>query len=152
MWSPKSPGYTIFENTDIDSNIFTRDKLFAHLVVLLGGRAAEEVIYKRSVTTGASKDFQEAYKLAQSMIMTYGMGSRNVFPYSSEKYREQIDEDINNLISDAYKLAIKIITQAHVVVVELADQLVRDQILTRESVEIKIFRKARHLLNDNFKM
>ena len=152
MWSPKSPGYTIFESTDIDSNIFTREKLFAHLVVLLGGRAAEEVVYKKSVTTGASKDFQESYKLAESMVMTYGMGSRNVFPYSSEKYREQIDEDINNLISEAYKLSMKIITQAHVVVVELADQLVRDQILTRESVELKIFRKARHLLDDNYKM
>ena len=152
MWSPKSPGYTIFESTDIDSNIFTREKLFAHLVVLLGGRAAEEVIYKKSVTTGASKDFQESYKLAESMVMTYGMGSRNVFPYSSEKYREQIDEDINNLINEAYKLSIKIITEAQPIVIELADKLVKDQILTRDTVELKIFRKARHLLDDNYKM
>ena len=51
LWSPKTPGYTIFENNDEDNNIYTKNGLFSHLMVLLGGRIAEEVFYGYSVTT-----------------------------------------------------------------------------------------------------
>ena len=52
MNSPTSPGYTVFENNDEDSNIYTKDGLLSHLMVLLGGRLAEEIFYGYSVTSG----------------------------------------------------------------------------------------------------
>lgn len=65
LWSPKTPGYTIFENSEQDINIFTKNGLLSHLMVLLGGRVAEEIFYDYSVTTGAKKDLEEAYSLAK---------------------------------------------------------------------------------------
>ena len=150
MWSPKSPGYTIFETEDIDSNIFTRERLFSHLVVLLGGRIAEEVFYHRSVTTGASKDFQEALKLAQEMIVNYGMGSKPIMPYSSDRYKTLIDDEVQNLLLQAHEHARRIIVDSKPLAEELALQLVKDGLLTRESVELKIYRNYSDLLNNDY--
>lgn len=150
MWSPRSPGYTIFETEDIDSNIFTRERLFSHLVVLMGGRVAEEVFYHKSVTTGASKDFQEAYKLASAMIVNYGMGSKPIMPFSSDRYKTLIDDEVQNLVIQADQHARRIIVDSKPLAEELALQLVKDGLLTRETVEFKIFRKHRQLLDNDY--
>lgn len=150
MWSPRSPGYTIFETEDIDSNIFTRERLFSHLVVLLGGRIAEEVFYHKSVTTGASKDFQEAFKLAEAMIVRYGMGSKPIMPYFSDRYKTLIDDEVQNLLVQADQHARRIIVDSKPLAEELALQLVKDGLLTREIVELKIFRKYRQLLDNDY--
>ena len=150
MWSPKSPGYTIFETEDIDSNIFTRERLFSHLVVLLGGRIAEEVFYQKSVTTGASKDFQEAFKLAEAMIVNYGMGSKPIIPFSSDRYKTLIDDEVQNLLVQADEHARRIIVDSKSLAEELALQLVKDGLLTRETVELKIYRKYRELLDNDY--
>ena len=150
MWSPKSPGYTIFETEDIDSNIFTREKLFSHLVVLLGGRIAEEVFYNKSVTTGASRDFQEAFKLAEAMIINYGMGSKPVMPFLSDRYKTLIDDEVQNLIVQADQHARRILVDCRSLAEELALQLVKDGLLTRETVELKIYTKYRELLDNDY--
>ena len=99
--SPNTPGYTIFENSD--TNLYTREKLFDHLMILLGGRIAEELFYGLSVTTGAQNDFSEALKLANKMIVYYGMGKLIVYPSTSEKYKEILDEEVAELICHAFK-------------------------------------------------
>jgi cell division protease FtsH len=101
--APTSPGYTVFENTP--SSISTREALFEHLMILLSGRIAEEVFYGVSVTTGAINDFEEALKLAQKMIVFYGMGKSVIYPSMSEKYKEIIDVEVTRLIHDAYSYA-----------------------------------------------
>ena len=108
--SPKSPGYTVFESST--SNIFTRESLFEHLMILLSGRIAEEVFYGASVTTGAINDFEEALKLAEKMVIYYGMGSSVIYPKSSDKYKELIDNDVNELLKRAYSYAESILNKS----------------------------------------
>ena len=150
LWSPKSPGYTIFETNDIDSNIFTREKLFAHLVVLLSGRVAEEVFYGQSVTTGASKDFEESQKLAEKMILYYGMGKESIYSVNSDKSKEVIDTEIVDLINRALKVSRFMVTKCRDIIDELSDQLISDRSLKREQVEMKIFRKYKWLYDIDF--
>lgn len=109
LHSPTSPGVTQFE-TDTN-NIYTRDALFEHLMILLGGQVAENNVFSLSTTTGVSDDLNKVYDLAEKMILYYGMGSRVVYPKHSEKYREMIDEEIMSLIQDAYKAADYLIKQ-----------------------------------------
>jgi len=101
--SPTSPAYTIFETAN--TNIYTREALFEHLMILLSGRIAEEAFYGISVTTGAINDFEEALKLAEKMIIYYGLGEKIIYPVNSEKYKEMVDNEIANLIQDAYSYA-----------------------------------------------
>lgn len=111
VWSPSSPGYTIFENEEIDSNIYTKEKLLSRLMVLLGGRIAEEVFFGSSITSGASKDIEEAYRLAEQMIIKFGMGRKMVYTSFSEDSKSFIDKDIEHLIEMTYDKAYKIITE-----------------------------------------
>lgn len=103
LHSPSSPGITQFE-TDTH-NIYTRDALFEHLMILLGGQVAENNVFSLSTTTGVSDDLNKAYELAEKMILYYGMGTRVVYPKHSEKYKEMVDEEIMSLIQDAHKAA-----------------------------------------------
>lgn len=103
LFSPKSPGYTIFEN-DLTS-LYTQENLFNHLQVLLAGRIAEEIFFNVSVTTGAINDLAEAFQLAEKMIVFYGMGSNLIYPSKSDKYKEIIDNETFALIERAYTTA-----------------------------------------------
>lgn len=131
--SPRTPGYTVFEPST--SNIHTREALFEHLAILLAGRIAEEVCYDVSVTTGAINDFEEAFKLAERMIVYYGMGKSVIYPNSSEKYKEMIDNEVAELIDSAYAYSVYILQQCKDVLVEGADILKRDKLLPCSDLE-----------------
>ena len=141
LWSPKTPGYTIFEIDEIDANIFTAEKLFSHLVVLLSGRVSEEIFFNNSVTTGAGKDFEEAHKLAEQMVLSYGMGSKNIYSFASDKSKELIDEDVSSLISDALSKSRYILEHSINLIEELCPILINTRVLTRDTIEMKIYRK-----------
>lgn len=145
LWSPKSPGYTVFETSEIDTNIFTKEKLFAHLVVLLGGRTAEEIFFGGSVTTGASKDLEQTYGLAEEMICRYGMGESTVNPVNSDKSKELVDSEIKSLIKSASDMSKYIIKQSKELIEDLTDELIKDKVLKRETIEMRIYRKFPNL-------
>ena len=128
--SPKSPGYTVFESST--SNIYTRESLFEHLMILLAGRIAEEVFYDVSVTTGAINDFEEAYKLAEKMVIYYGMGKNIISPSLSDKYKEIIDDEVIHLINDAYEMAYFIVKNSKDFIQECAEILKTDKIIKAE--------------------
>jgi len=130
--SPKSPGYTVFEGST--STIYTREALFEHLAILLAGRIAEEVFYDVSVTTGAINDFEEAFKLAEKMIVYYGMGKKIIYPNLSETYKEKIDNEVFNLINDAYAYAEFIVKNSKDLIHESSQILKREKILTAETL------------------
>ncbi len=102
-----------------ESSHLTRNEMFEDIVGLLGGRVAEELVF-RDVTTGASNDIDRASKLARDMVARYGM-SRNLgtISYSdddevfiggsygktksySEKVAGQIDDEVKTVIDAAY--------------------------------------------------
>ena len=143
--SPKSPGYTVFESST--SNIYTRESLFEHLMILLSGRIAEEIFYGVSVTTGALNDFEEALKLAEKMVIYYGMGTNVIYPSSSDKYKELIDTDVIELINKAYSYAEIILRKSKKLIQETSDILKIDKYLSASTIRDVINRNHKHLLD-----
>jgi cell division protease FtsH len=132
LQAPQSPGYTVFERSS--SPIFTREALFEHLMILLAGRIAEEIVFDVSVTTGAIGDFEEALKLAEKMIVYYGMGKNVIYPSMSEKYKEMIDEEVAKLIHDAYGYTEFILRNSKDLMQEGAELLKRDKLLKADTL------------------
>jgi membrane protease FtsH catalytic subunit (EC 3.4.24.-) len=110
-----------------DKHIYDRQDLMGRLVVLFGGRAAEEVFYgKEGITTGAENDLQRATELAYRMVSMWGM-SENVGPVAvrrvvnpflggmttsidiSEALKREIDEEVKCILTEAYNMAKSII-------------------------------------------
>jgi cell division protease FtsH len=142
--SPSTPGYTLFDESN--SALFTKEMLFDHLAILLSGRIAEEIVYNVSITTGAINDFEEAYNLAEKMILYYGMGTQYIFPKNSEKYKEIIDNEILCLITEAQKYAETILLQSKDFIIECADLLKKEKILTIDTLNSIIYNKYNELL------
>jgi ATP-dependent metalloprotease FtsH len=143
--SPKSPGYTVFKSAT--SNIYTREALFEHLMILLSGRIAEEVFYNVSVTTGAINDFEEALKLAETRVIYYGLGSNIIYPNTSEKYKELIDNDVIDLINNAYVYAQMIIVKCKDLIFETSEILKREKILKADNITELINSKYKDILD-----
>jgi cell division protease FtsH len=116
-------------------------------MILLGGRIAEEVFYGVSVTTGAINDFEEALKLANKMVVYYGMGEHVIYPNGSEKYKEMIDNEIIRLIEDAYKYAEFIIRHSIDFIKESADLLKEQKMIRSEELIELIETKYENLLD-----
>lgn len=142
--APSSPGYTMFEATT--TPIYKREALFEHLMILLGGRISEEIIYDVSITTGAINDFEEAFKLAEKMVLYYGMGTNVIYPSSSEKYKEMIDDQVSQLIQDAYLMASLMLKQCKNLIVECAEILKREKIMKIDELQEMIETKYPEVL------
>uniref|UniRef100_A0A6C0K0Q4 AAA+ ATPase domain-containing protein n=1 Tax=viral metagenome TaxID=1070528 RepID=A0A6C0K0Q4_9ZZZZ len=130
--APKSPGYTVFEASS--TTILTREALFEHLMILLAGRIAEEIFYDVSVTTGAINDFEEALKLAEKMVVYYGMGKNIIYPNMSEKYKELIDIEVEKLINDAYIYSDFLLRNSKDYIYEASELLKREKIVKAETL------------------
>jgi len=143
--SPNTPGYTVFEGST--SALYTREALFEHLMILLAGRIAEEVFYNVSVTTGAINDFEEALKLAEKMVVYYGMGEKLIYPANSDKSKESIDNEVVHIIHDAYQLSHFIVSNCKEVIEECAIKLETDRIIRREQLLSMIKEKYPYVLD-----
>ena len=124
-------GYTmpLPENDDMFS---TKGKMKHRIMVSLGGRIAESIIFE-DITTGASSDIQKATEIARSMVVRYGMSDKlgminyendgdEVFigrdlahtkPYS-DKTAAAIDEEVRAIIDECYKEAEKILRDKNI--------------------------------------
>ena len=120
-------GYTMSIPTE-DKSYTTKNDMLDNLVTLLGGRVAEAIVLG-DISTGASNDIQRATEIARGMITKYGMsdelgpiaftsGNNEVFlgrDYGqtrnySEKVASSIDEEMNSVITGAYKRCEDILT------------------------------------------
>lgn len=105
-------GYTLFREKEhiADNGLYTKDMLMKRLMIMLAGKAAENVIYSaKFVSVGAYQDLKDANRLARQMIREFGMGVRlEVFSdlqdtISSEYIRGTADKECMHLIDTAFR-------------------------------------------------
>ncbi len=132
-----------------ERQITTKPQLLDQMTSLLGGRAAEELVFG-DVSTGALNDLERVTKLAYSMVVYYGLdkeiGNLSFYDSSgqseygfqkpfSEKTAERIDERIHQMVEEAYARAKSILAENREKLDELAKILVEREVIFREDVE-----------------
>jgi cell division protease FtsH len=128
LFSPKTLGFTLFEPAS--NNIQTKEQLINEIMVLLGGRIAEEIIFKNTnISSGASQDIQQVKKIAEQMIVHLGMGDKIVI---SDPHK--INAEIDNVISVAYERAKIILSNTEPLIKDAAKLLTLNHELTPEMI------------------
>jgi len=130
--SPSSPGYTVFDSEYKD--IPSRQMLQSHLATLLAGRVSEEIFFDNSVTIGALNDLEKAFDISKKMITNYGLGSKLVYPIHSDESKKKLDQEIENIITDAYNYAYEIINKNKKLIRLCANKLIESKILYPEQI------------------
>ena len=140
-------GYTIQLPTE-DKYLVTKNEILGKVTVLLGGRAAEKLIFS-DITTGSENDLKIATNLVFNMICIYGMSEklgnvtlrkreedvflgRDIFAHEkmySEKTAQLIDEEMKRIIDDAFNKATELIKNNLNKLNRLAESLVEKEIL-----------------------
>jgi cell division protease FtsH len=136
-----------------DKGLMTRSEMLARLVMAMGGRAAEELVFHEP-TTGASSDIDQATKIARAMVTEYGMSSRlGAVRYGQEQgdpflgrsmgtqsdysleVAHEIDEEVRALIEAAHTEAWEILRTYRDVLDELATELLETETLNRKDLQ-----------------
>ncbi|HAD06872.1 MAG TPA: cell division protein FtsH [Anaerolineaceae bacterium] len=145
-------GYTIALPTE-DRTIIPRKKLIAQMVGLLGGRAAEEIVFD-DITSGAGNDIERVTQIARTMVTRLGM-SREMGPMVygqkeeliflgreiseqrdySEAVAEQIDAEVRRLVNEAYQQARQILIEYRDKLDAVAQRLLEVETISREEFE-----------------
>jgi cell division protease FtsH len=133
-------GYTLHLPEE-DRYLKTREEMVDWMVVALGGRVAEHIVFG-DVTTGASNDLAKVYEISRKMVAEYGMGtqiSSRRMPaddYSvSEATRRMVDEEQQELTDLAWRRAHKLIGDHRDALESIAAELLAHEVLERETIE-----------------
>ena len=145
-------GYTM-PLPEKDQMFLTKGRMLQEIMVSLGGRIAEEIIFQ-DITTGASSDIKKASKVARNMVMKYGMSENiGVISYDSEDdevfigrdlahtkaYSEtvtaEIDREVKAIIDDCYDKAKKMILDHEYVLHSCAKLLLEKEKISGEEFE-----------------
>ena len=130
----------------------TKTDLLDHVTGLLGGRVAEEVVFKE-ITTGAENDFSKATKIVRAMVTEYGMSDLGPMQLEqqegaaflgrdynktrnfSETVAHEIDEEMRKIINGCYVDAKKIIKENRELLNLIAETLLEYETLTKEQID-----------------
>ena len=137
LWSPKSLGFTLFDES-VDHIISTKENLIKEIMVLLGGRVAEELFYGEKISSGAVDDFHRVKNIIQKMVLDYGMSTNLFLPFNSDKYREKIDIEIEEIFNQAYKETKYLLTNSKQLVKDCANLLIIENEITEDQIRNKI--------------
>jgi len=140
----ESAGVTYFEPNEerIDSGLYTREYLENQLIVILGGRIAEEIKFgNMKITTGAAQDFKEATEIATDMVTEYGFNekigplnvSNNII---GDAISPEIAEEVKYLIEKAYIKGTELIEENEKFLNIIANALIEKENLTLEDLII----------------
>ena len=131
-----------------DRMFYSRPQLIDRITMALGGRVAEEITFNE-VTTGASNDLEQVTQIARAMVTRYGM-SESLLPRTfgkreemvflgreisemrdySEKVAQEIDEEVQSIVVDAYHTAKRLLLENYPKLVQIARYL-----MLHESIE-----------------
>jgi cell division protease FtsH len=144
-------GYTLQVPTE-DRFLLNEAELRGQIATLLGGRAAEEVIFG-SITTGASNDLQRATDLAEQMVTSYGMsevlgplaydkGQQNMFlgggmnarRMVSDDTAKAIDKEVKGIVEMAHQQALAILKENKTLLEGIAEQLLEAEVIEGEQL------------------
>ena len=131
-------GYTL-NLPEEDRYLKTREELIDFMTMLLGGRAAEQIVFG-SITTGASDDLKRVADIAHSMVHDYAMGTgvtslKVLAAESSEASRRVHDAEVTDLADEAFRSARTIIDDHRPQLDELAATLLSNEVLERVDIE-----------------
>ena len=144
-------GYTITlpEN---DDNHYTKNKLLDQIAMMLGGRAAEEIVIK-DVSAGASNDIQRASKIARKMVTEWGMSDEigNLYLGASEEvfigrdYQTQlsysdemaakIDKEVKSIIDRQYQVALNILKENRAIMDKMVKALYEKETIYEAEID-----------------
>jgi len=147
----QAAGYTLTRPEKDDQHI-TKAKLLDMIAMMLGGRAAEDIVI-HDISTGASNDIHRASDIARTMVTEWGMsslgniylgGSSEVFlgkDFSkqhnySEQIAGQIDEEVKKIIDDSYKKAIEILNKNRTIMDNMVRLLFEKETIYAEEVDM----------------
>lgn len=125
----------------------TKDEMISEIVMTLGGRAAEEIMFD-SVTAGAANDMEQATNLAWNMVTRFGMSDKfglmalattqsqyldgGAKLTCSDETATEVDKEVMNILKDCYEKAKKLLLDNKEVLIKLADYLFEKENLTGE--------------------
>ena len=136
----------------------TKSELLDEISGFLGGRVAEELVFKE-VTTGAHNDFEKATKIARAMVTEYGMSDLGPVQFEHQEssvflgrdYNKsrnfsgqvayQIDEEIRKIISERYAVTKKIISSNMDLLDLIANALLEKETITKEEIDYLVEHK-----------
>ena len=137
----------------------TKKELEARLVELMGGRAAEEIVFE-TVTTGAANDIQQATNLARAMVTQYGMSEKfGLMGLESQENQyltgrtvlncgdataADIDQEVMKILKNAYDEAIRLLSDDREAMDKIAAFLIEKETITGKEF-MKIFREVKGL-------
>ncbi len=154
-------GY-VLQTPEEEKFLLSKKEILARLVVCMGGRAAEEVVFD-SVTTGASNDIQQATNLARAMVTQYGMSEKfglmglesresmyldngSVLNCSDET-ASHVDEEVMRILKDAYEEAKRLLTENRECLDQISAFLIEKETITGKEF-MEIFHKVRDEANE----
>ena len=145
-------GYTMPINEN-DDMFLTKGKMLQDIVVSLGGRVAEEIIFD-DVTTGASNDIKQATQMAKNMVTKYGFSkSLGMIHYGdddeevfigrdlahakgfSDATAKAIDDEVRAIIDECYEKAVKILRENETILHKCANLLLEKEKINRSEFE-----------------
>ncbi|NJO42913.1 MAG: ATP-dependent metallopeptidase FtsH/Yme1/Tma family protein [Cyanobacteria bacterium CRU_2_1] len=153
----RAGGLTWFTPSEdrMDSGLYSRSYLQNQMAVALGGRIAEEIVFgEEEVTTGASNDLQQVARVARQMVTRFGMSDR-LGPVAlgrsqggmflgrdivaerdfSEETAAAIDDEVRNLVDQAYRRAKAVLQENREVLDHLADMLIERETVDAEELQ-----------------
>ena len=155
-------GYTMQVPTE-DRFLMRKTELENRIATLLGGRAAEEIIFK-DISTGAHNDLSRATDIARSMVKEYGMSSRLGQVYFAHKHQGHflqpnrdsggeyseatanlIDEEVRRIIDEQYEVALRILKRNRKIVEETAETLLEQEVIDGDELNMLAARVHRNV-------